>query len=83
MKEDVLLFPVSNLIISAVFYTVPCLRKEVVMYDCNLVECAQVSAVLREPNSQVFFASVTIFSSPDGHCVAVSLTGMRPSECRE
>lgn len=45
--------------------------------------CAQVNATLREHNSPLFFASVTIFSSPDGHCVAVALTGMRPSECGE
>lgn len=49
----------------------------------DLVECAQVSAALREHNSALFFAPVAIFSSPDGHCVAVALTGMRPSECME
>lgn len=46
------------------------LKKSCDVWQRNIVEYDQVRAVLREHSSPVFFASVTIFSSPDGHCVA-------------
>lgn len=70
MEEDALYFSVPNLVICTVFCTTNSTEKSCDVWQRNIVEYAQVRAVLREHSSPVFFASVTIFSSPDGHCVA-------------
>lgn len=83
MKEDLVVFSIKFDHSYSFLYTALSKKKFTMSDSATQLNVLQVSAALREHNSPVFCASVTIFSSPDGHCAAVALTGMRPTECRE